>query len=219
MRVAGKPVNGVDLVDQPLIGNTGRVGPEEAELQIFASVEWLIGPVEQVALPVRILFLQERHNTRAPPTAWLIHVPGHFDSNDVTEFTRLNVLVSLLIAGRAAALGTDSYDLSRLLHRGAKRSRILHGVSGGLLHIGVAACLHRFYAMQGVLKISSSDNDGIDILAGIELVVVADAGNGPATALLLNKGRTLVTATVPDIRDGDELEVEFLGMILERRYQ
>src|SRR5882757_7267733 len=170
MRVAGKPVNGVDLVDQPLIGYTRGVGPEEAELEILASVEGLVGPVEQVALPVRILFLQERHNTRAPPTAWLIDVPGHFDSNDVTEFARLKVLVSLLIAGRAAALGTDSYDLSRLLHRGAKCSRLLHGVSGGLLHIGVAACLHRFYAVQGMLKIGRGDDNGIDVLAGIELV-------------------------------------------------
>ncbi len=149
----------------------------------------------------------------------MIDVPGHLDCNDVTEFARLKVLVSLLIAGRAAALGTDSYDLSRLLHRGAKCSRILHGVRGRLLHIGVAACLHRFYAVQGMLKISSGDDNGIDVLAGIELVVVADAGNGAATALLLNKGRTLVTATVPDIGDGDELEVEFLGMILERGYQ
>ncbi len=149
----------------------------------------------------------------------MIDVPGHLDGDDVTEFARLNVLVSLLIAGRAATLGADSYDLSGLLHRGAKRPRILHGVSGGLLHVGIAACLHRFYAVQGMLKISRGDNDGIDILAGIELVIVADAGDGAATALLLNKGRTFVTATVPDIGDGDELEVEFLGVILERGYQ
>ena len=149
----------------------------------------------------------------------MIDIPGHLDGDDVTEFARLKVLVSPLIAGRAAALGADSYHFSSLLHRGPERPRILHGVSGGLLHIGIAPRLHRFYAVQGMLKISSGDNDGIDILAGIEFVIIPDAGNGAATALLLNKGRTFVTATVPDIGDGDELEVELLGVILERRYQ
>ena len=85
--------------------------------------------------------------------------------------------------------------------------------------MGIAPRLHGLDSVQGMLKISSGDNDGIDILAGIELVIVADAGNGAATALLLNKGRTFVTATVPDIGDGDELEVELLGVILERGYQ
>jgi hypothetical protein len=43
MRQAGEPVDGVDLVDEPLVGNAGGVGPEEAELKILAGVEWLMG--------------------------------------------------------------------------------------------------------------------------------------------------------------------------------
>ena len=41
MGQAGEPVNGVDLVDEPLIGNAGGVGPEETELKILARVERL----------------------------------------------------------------------------------------------------------------------------------------------------------------------------------
>ena len=40
-----------------------------------------------------------------------------------------------------------------------------------------------------------------------------------AAALLLDEGCAFVTAAVPDIGDGDELEVELLGMFLEGRYQ
>ena len=39
MRQAGEPVHRVDLVDEPLIGNAGRIRPEETELKILAGVE------------------------------------------------------------------------------------------------------------------------------------------------------------------------------------
>ena len=75
--------------------------------------------------------------------------------------------------------------------------------------------MNGFDAVEGVLEVGGCDNDGLNIFVVVELVIVADAGNGAATALLLNKGGTFVTATVPDIGDGHELEVELLGVILE----
>src|SRR3984885_9724807 len=104
-------------MDQPLIGNSGRIGPKETELQIFAGIEGLVRAVEEVALPVCVLLLQQGHDSGAAPAAWLIDVPGHFDGDDVTEFSRLDIFIGFLIAGRAAALGADRNYFSCLLDR------------------------------------------------------------------------------------------------------
>ena len=130
----------------------------------------------------------------------------------------MNVFVGLLIAGRAAALGADLDDFPGLLHRGPEGPGVLHGVGGRLLHVGIASRLHCFDTMQGMLKIGGGDDDRIDVFAGIELVVVTHAGDGTA-ALLLDKGRAFIAAPVPDVGDGDKLEVELLGVLLEGGHQ
>ena len=68
--------------------------------------------------------------------------------------------------------------------------------------------------MGCVLKVRGGYDDCIHVLARIQFVVVADAGDGAAT-LFLDEGSAFVTATVPDIRDGDELEVEVASVFLE----
>jgi hypothetical protein len=79
-----------------------------------------------------------------------------------------------MIAGRGAALGSDLHNLAGLVDGGAELAGIFHGVRGGLLNIGVAAGVDGFNAVQGVLKIGGGNENRIDILASIELVVVAD---------------------------------------------
>ncbi len=105
-----------------------------------------------------------------------------------------------------------------LLHRGPEGPGVLHGVGGWLLHISIASRLHGLDSVQCVLKIGRGDDDRIDVFAGVELVVVTYAGDGTA-ALLLDEGRAFVAATVPDVGDGDKLEVELLGVILEGGHQ
>src|SRR5271170_8162828 len=111
MRQAGKPMHRVDLVHKPLIGNPRGVRPEEAELKILASVERLVGTVHQLALPVRVFFLQKWHDIRTPPPAGLIHVPAHLDHYDVAELSGLDIFGCLLISRCAATLRTNLYDL------------------------------------------------------------------------------------------------------------
>jgi hypothetical protein len=60
------------------------------------------------------------------------------------------------------------------------------------------------------------DDDRVYILARIKLVIVAHAGDWTATALFLDKRRAFVTATVPNIGYGDELEVQLFRVFLER---
>src|ERR1700722_13348983 len=206
-------------MNQPLIGNSGGVRPKETKLEILAGIEGLVGTVEEVALPVCVLFLQQGHDPRAAPASRLINVPGHFDGDDVTEFSRLDIFVGLLIAGRAAGLGANRDYFSCLLDRIAEGARVFHGVGGGFFHVGVAAGLHGFHSVQGMLKVGGGDDDGVDIFAGVELVVVADTGNGAAPALLLDEGSAFVTTAVPDIRHCYEFEVKLLGVILEGRHQ
>src|SRR5580704_12892137 len=115
----------VDLVYKPLVRNSRGIRPEEAELKILASVERLIRPVHQIALPVRIFLLQQGHNIGTPPPPGLIHIPRHLDHHDVTELAGLDIFRRLLITRRAATLRADLYDLSGLLHRCQKQTSIL----------------------------------------------------------------------------------------------
>jgi hypothetical protein len=85
---------------------------------------------------------------------------------------------AFMIAGRGAALGSDLDDLAGLVDGGAELAGVFHGVRGGLLDVGVAAGVDGFNAVQGVLEVGGGDEDGIDIFAGVELVVVADRIDG-----------------------------------------
>ena len=174
VRQAGEPVDGVDLVDEPLVGNAGGVGPEEAELEVLARVEGLVGTVEQIALPVGVLFLEQRDDVGAAPAAGLVDVPCHLDHDDVAELAGLDVFGGLLIAGRGAALRADLDDLAGLVDGGAEVAGVVHGVGGGLFDVGVAAGVDGFDAVPRVLEVGGGDEDRVDVFAGVELVVVAD---------------------------------------------
>src|ERR1035437_1292805 len=214
MRQSGEPVNGVDLVGEPLIGNARGVRPEQAELKVLARIEWLVGAVEQEALPVGVLFFQKRHNIGATPAAGLIDVPCHLDHDDVAELAGLDVLGGFHIGGRGAALGSDLDNFAGLFDGGEEVAGVFHGVRGGLFDVGVAAGVDRFDAVLRVLEIGRGDDDGIHVFAGVEFVVVADLIDG-ITAELLDKGSAFFTAAVPDVGDGHDLEVHILGMLLK----
>ena len=94
--------------------------------------------------------------------------------------------------------------------------RIGHGVRGGLFHVGVAARFHGFSAVIGVLEISGGNNDGIHILARIQLVVIAHLV-GAITAKFLDKIDALFAAHLPDVGNSHDLEVHVLGTLLKGR--
>ncbi len=91
---------------------------------------------------------------------------------------------------------------------------VVHGVRGGLFDVGIAAGFDGFDPVQGVLEVGGGDEDGVDILAGVELVVVADGIDFEA-ADFLDVASTLFAAAVPDVGDGDELEVHLFRMLAE----
>ena len=95
-----------------------------------------------------------------------------------------------------------------------KVAGVVHGVGGGLFDVGIAAGVDGFDAMLRVLEVGGGDEDGIDVFARVELVVVAHRVDGTA-AELLDEGRAFFAAAVPDVGDGDELEVQLLGVLLE----
>jgi hypothetical protein len=198
-------------VDEPLVGNAGGVRPEEAELKVLARIEGLVGAVEQKALPVGVLLFEEGHDIGATPAAGLVNVPCHLDHDDVAELAGLDVLGGLLIAGRGAALGSDLHDFSGLFDGGEEFASVVHGVRSGLFDVSVATGVDRLDAMLRVLEVGSGNENSINVLAGIELVVVADRVDGVVTELL-NIGNAFFAAAAPEIGDGDELEVQFFGV-------
>src|SRR5665213_658087 len=216
MREAAEPVDGVDLMHEPLVGNAGGVRPEQAKLEVLASVERYLGTVHQIALPVGVFFLQQRDDIGAAPAAGLVDVPGHLDHDDVAKLAGLDVLRRALVAGRAAALRSYLDDLSGLVDGGAEEAGVVHGVGGRLFYVGIAAGVDGLGAVARVLEVGRRDEHGVDILAGVELVVVADGRDGVA-ADFLNVGGALFAAAVPDVGDGDELEVHVFGVLRKRR--
>ncbi len=134
------------------------------------------------------------------------------------NLSRLDVLGGLLIGGSGSALRADLNNFSALLYRRQKHAGIGHGMCGGLLHVGIAAGIHRFSTVVRVLKIGSCDNDCIDVLAGIELVVVSHLVNRiGGAAHLLDEGRTFFATFVPDVGNGHDLEVHLFVMGKKRR--
>src|SRR5437764_10505789 len=58
-----EPVDGVDLMHHPLIGDARRVRPEQAVLEVLARIPGFIREIREKALPVGILLL-DRKSTR-----------------------------------------------------------------------------------------------------------------------------------------------------------
>ena len=78
-----------------------------------------------------------------------------------------------LIAGRTAALRTDLHNSAGLAHSLADGARFFHGVGQGLFDIRIAAGADGFDAVLGMLEIGCRDNDRVNILAGVEFIIVA----------------------------------------------
>jgi len=64
--------------------------------------------------------------------------------------------------------------------------------------------------MLRVLEVGGGDEDGVDVLAGVEGFVVDDCIDGIAGELL-DVGRAIFAAHHPDVGDGDDLEVHRFG--------
>jgi hypothetical protein len=104
------------------------------------------------------------------------------------------------------------------LHRLADRARVLHGVGQRLLDVGVTAGPHRLHRVQRVLEVGRRDDHRVDVLAVVELVVVA-AQLGPPARELLDVRRALLAPPAPDVRQRDDLEVVRLRLAQKRRQQ
>ncbi len=209
MRQAGEPVDGVDLVDQPLVGDAGGVRPEQAELKVLARVELVRDDAHAVALPVGVFLLEQRNDVRAAPAAGLVDVPTHLDHDDVAELAGLDEVARGLVAGGGAPLGADGDDLVGAFDRLEEVPRVVHAVRGGLLHVGVAAGLDGLHPVARMLEVGGGDEDGVDVVARVQLVVVAhhiDLASGE----LFDRSRCLFPSQAPDVRDGYQLEIHGL---------
>src|SRR4030095_11258970 len=168
----------------------------------------LVRMVDQVSLPVRVRFAELRDELGAAPAAWLIHVPRHFDRDDIVELPRLDEFVGPLIGGRAAALRSYGEDTVAVFYSVADRLRVLHGVSEWFFDVGVAAGTDGFDAVESMLEVSRADDDGLDIFVFVEFVVVTREGYLFARESGDVSG-AFVAATTPDVRECDKFEIEF----------
>src|SRR4030095_8549725 len=111
--------------------------------EIFPGIERLGGPVDQVSLPISVLFAQSGDHLWTPPAAGLIDVPGHLGHHDVADLTRLEKFVRAHVARRGPSLRADLNDLLRCAYELQRRARIAHDISEGLFDIDVFAGSYR----------------------------------------------------------------------------
>ena len=226
----GEPSDRVNLVAHPLARNAGRERPEETELEVLARIE-LIGlgiAVEKPHVPVDI-FLLERSDELlgTAPATILVDVPAEVDVGDVAELAAADVVVGGVVGGTGTALGADLED------RTGGEAGVALGVDGVKKHVGGVHVLgHRLLAvgvlagvdgvrrMLGVLEVGSGDDNRVDVLGVLVKIDVARVGVDRVAELLLELGlRVLVETLLPEVGDGDEVEVELLVVVHEARKQ
>ena len=78
----------------------------------------------------------------------------------------------------------------------------------------VTACAHCFDAMQRVLEISRRDDHRIDVLAIVKFIVVARFGDF-VTGDLGERVCAIVAAAIPNIRDRNDVEIQFFRVLHE----
>lgn len=107
-------------------------------------------------------------------------------------------LLGLVPLVRGSGLGADLKDPLGLLHRIGQVLGLGDGVAHGLFQINVLALVHGLQSHPGVPVIGGGDDDGIDLGAVDDLVVVQ-------VAVALVEFLVLVEAPLVDVADGDNL--------------
>src|SRR5256885_6231756 len=90
--VAGEPVDQVDAVAHPLIGDSAGKILVKAEFEIEARIERTEGLGHQPALPIGVR-LAEPRNFWASTPAWAVIVPDNFDFSEITERATLENVI------------------------------------------------------------------------------------------------------------------------------
>ena len=227
---AREPSDRIDLVAHPLTRNAGRERPEETELEVLARIE-LIGlgiAVEKPHIPIDILLLERSDELlgTAPATV-LVDVPAEVDVRDVAELAAADVVVGSMVSRTGTALGADLENGTR------SEAGVALGIDGVKKHVGGVHILgHRLFAVGvlagvdgvrrvlGVLEVGRGDDHRVDVLGVLVEVDVARVGIDGVAELLLELGlRVLVETLLPEVGDGDEVEVELLVVVHEARKQ
>src|SRR5690606_41887512 len=94
-------------------------------------------------------------------------------------------------------------------------SVVFHSFRKRLFDVGIATSLNRFYRVQGMLKIGRTDNYTIQILHGIQLIIVSECLY-LVSQLLLQKTLTFFSSQLPQIGNGYYFKIQFFIMIEER---
>ena len=211
-------MHSIDLMDQPLIGNSRRERPEKTKLQILPRIERFVWMTDEISLPISVRFTELGNQFRTPPPAGLIHIPRHFDRHDLAELAGFNKLVSSLIRRRTSPLRSHRKHTVAALNGIANRLRVLHRVRKRLFDISVAARANRFNAMERVLEIRGANHDRLHIFIFVELFVVARERDLFARELGDVCGAFLASA-IPNVREAHKFEIELRGRLQEGRNQ
>ena len=146
---------------------------------------------------------------------------------ELAEPAALEERLGGVVGGAAAALGADLEDRARgearvalRVHRVEQHVGGIHVLGHRLLAVGVLAGVDGVRRMLGVLEVGRGDDHGVDVLRLLVKLHVAAVGGHLVAERLFKAGNGILhEALLPEVGDGDHVEVERLHVRLEAGQQ
>src|SRR5208283_872015 len=203
--LVSEPVDQIDGVAHPLIGDAAGEFLVEAKFAIEARVERAHGLVEEPALPVRIGFA-ELGDFRASAPARAMIIPDNFNFRDVAEFAAPDQGVSEFLVRLAAMLRANLDDEVAGMHGVAGGFGFREDVAHGLFDVNVLAGFSGELQKRRVGMIGSGDDNGVDVLLSENLFGSGEGARG-AAILLGGDSASGFAIDRPKVADSGELDV------------
>ena len=205
-------------MDHPLIRNSRRVRPEQAELDVTARIKLFGGTISEKQLPIGVFFSQFFDERRTSPSPWLVHVPGHLHAYNVAKFAGRDEFLRALIICRAAPLCPDLHNFPGFLHCAANVLRVGHCVCERFFNVCVLTCADSGNSVLCVLEVRGGDHHRVNVTPFQKLSVVASAHN-VFSSDFPKLCDAILASQSPNIAEPGEFKIQCRSMLLKCRQQ
>lgn len=208
---------GHDVVMQ-IGGNAAGIIPVFPETEETVRVERPLRRVAEPLLPVDMTVARgvgpgARIDGPVPVSLWIVPAVGALHRDHFSDGPGLDDVADFVPSRPGKRLHTNLHDALLLLRRGGNLRGLFGGVRHGLFAVDVDTAIERQKCNRGVPMVGSGDEDGVNILALQQFLVVC---------VLLGFGRLLARprqAFLVDVAQGDYNRVIFFRGAMQRHLE
>ena len=197
----GDEVGAAEEMDEEIAGHAAAVGLPFAPLEEVLGVPWDFGGGAEEARPVAGFGAGVGRNGVVPGADGGVAVPAGGDHVELADGAGGEELLGLGVDDGADALAADLKDAVGGAGGVDDLGAVGVDVDHGLFEVDVLAGVHGVDGGLLVPVVGRGDDDGVDVFAGEDLVVVA-GGEDVVAPELFGAGEAAVVA----VGDGDELD-------------